>query len=91
MPKFMDHHPKMTQMSPASMQEGMKMLERLKAEIVAGKADENGVRPLNVLMGSNGESWCLTEAANTDAVIKSHAAKGVKLGQNDIVEISTLV
>ena len=91
MPRFMDHHPKMPQMSPAQMAEGMKMMERMKADILAKKADENGVTPLNVLMGANGESWCLTEAANATSVIKAHAAKGVALTQNDIVEITTLI
>ena len=91
MPRFLDHHAKMSQMPREAMEQGKKMLEQMKADIKAKKADRFGVTPINVFIGANGESWCLTDAPNVDAVIKSHEAKGAKLSRNDVVEVTTLV
>ncbi len=92
MPKFMDHHPKGQQpMSPEAMQQGMQMMQQMRADIQAGKSDEFGVKPLNVFMGADGESWCLTEAPNAHAVVKAHGAKGAQLTAADVVEVTSLV
>lgn len=93
MPKFLDNHamPQPSQMTPEQMQQGMQMMQQMKEDIVAGKPDQYGVKPLNVFMGANGHAWCLTEAADADAVIKAHAVRGVGLTQDDITEVSSLV
>jgi len=92
MPKFLDHHPKMdmSKMSPQAIEQGKQMLEQIGKAIKAKKADSFGVTPNNVFMAANGESWCLTDAPNADAVIKSHQANGVKLSKSDIVEVNSL-
>lgn len=91
MPKFIDHHAKMPQLPPEAMQQQMQMMEQMKADIKAKRPDQFGVTPVNVLMGVNGESWCLTEAPNADAVIKAHQAKGAILNRSDVIEVSSLV
>jgi len=83
-PKFLDHHAKMPELPPGAMQQ-------MQADIQGKKADQLGVTPLNVFMGTTGEAWCLTEAPNAGAVIKGHAAMGVSLAPADIVEVNTLV
>ncbi len=90
MPRFLDHHAKMPAMPPEAVEQGKKMLEQMKSDIKARKADQFNVTPVNVFMGANGESWCLTDAPNADAVIKAHAAKGSKLSLSDIVEVTSL-
>ncbi|MBI2907518.1 MAG: hypothetical protein HYX92_07695 [Chloroflexi bacterium] len=90
MPRFLDHHP-MPQVSPQMMQQQMQMMEQMKADIKAHRADPNGVVPVNVFMGANGEAWCLSEAASADAVVKAHASHGVTLSAKDVVEVSSLV
>ena len=91
MPMFFDHHGRMPPMSPEAMSQGMKMLDQMKEDIKTKKKDKFGVTPINVYMGVNGESWCLTEAPSADAVIKSHEAKGAKLTLKDITQVSLLV
>ena len=91
MPKFLDHHGKMPPMSPEMMQQGQQMMQQLAGAIKAKQADKFGVTPINVFMGVNGESWCMTEAPNAEAIIKSHAANGATLTKADIVEINSLV
>lgn len=91
MPKFIDHHGKMPQMPPEAVQQGMQMLQQMKADIQAGKVNEFGVKPLNVYLGPEGESWCVTEAPNAEAVIRAHAAVGAQLSASDIVEVNSLV
>lgn len=91
MPRFLDHHDKMPPMPPEAMEQGKKMMEQMKADIKAKKADKFGVTPVNVFMGANGETWCLTDGPNADAVIKAHEAKGAKLTKKDIVEVTPLV
>ncbi|MBI4330324.1 MAG: DUF4242 domain-containing protein [Chloroflexi bacterium] len=83
MPKFLDHHAKMPQMPPEHM-------AQMKTNVQGKKADKFGVTPLNVIMGTNGEAWCLSEAPNAEAVIKAHEAVGAKLSRSDIVEVNTL-
>lgn len=82
MPKFMDHHP-MPNLPPEAMQQ-------MKAAIEGHKADPLGVTPLNVFAGVDGSAFCYTEAANADAVIKSHAAMGVTLERSQITEVNSL-
>ena len=91
MAKFIDYHAPMGQMSPEAMEKGTQMLQQMAKDIKAKKADRFGVTPINVFMGTTGESWCLTEAPNVDAVLKSHEANGAKLSRKDVVEVTPLV
>lgn len=75
MPKFMDHHPKAGPMPPEAMQQGMQMMQQMRADIQAGKADQFGVKPFNVFVGADGEAFCLTEAPNVEAVIRAHRSR----------------
>ena len=83
MPKFIDHHP-MPQMPPEAM-------KQMKAMAEARQADPNGVIPLNVFVGADGTAFCYSEAANAEAVIKSHAAVGFKLDPSQITEVKSLL
>ncbi len=82
MPKFIDHHP-MPNLPPEVMQQMKSMAE-------AGQCDPNGVTPHNVFVGVDGMAYCYTEAANAEAVIKSHAGMGVKLDPGQITEVQAL-
>jgi len=79
MPTFLDHHA-MPEPSP-EMREGM--ASRLRA----GTADEHGVTGLNVYV-ADGEAYCLTEAPDADAVVRSHDAMGILIRREDVVEVS---
>jgi hypothetical protein len=83
MPKFIDHHP-MSELAPEAK---AGIAERIKA----GEPDENGVRGLNVFIGKNGESFCLSEAPSAEAVKKAHEAFGFELSDSDIVEVESVV
>ena len=83
MPKYLDHH-KAVQLPP-------QVAEQIVAQIKSGKADANGIRPINDFMGTNGEAWCLVEAPNADVVHQIHESLGIKLDKGDIVEVTTLV
>lgn len=82
MPKYLDYHAKLPPMPPEAVAQMKSMV---------GKRDELGVTPLNVFMSGAGQAWCLTEAANADAVCKSHQAKGITLDTGDVYEVQTLV
>jgi hypothetical protein len=81
----------MEKMSPEAFKQGKQMLEQIRKGIQAKKADGFGVTVNNVFMGTNGESRCLTDAPNADAVVKSHGANGVRLSKADVVEVTPLV
>ena len=83
MPKFIDHHP-MSELAPEAK---ASIAEKLKA----GEPDEHGVRGLNVFIGKNGESFCLSEAPSADAVKKAHEALGFEISERDIVEVESVV
>lgn len=81
----------MPPLPPEAMKQQAERLQQIQAAIKAKRADSFGVTVTNVLMGTNGEAWCLTEAPNAEAVIKSHAANGVQLQRSELVEINPLV
>ena len=83
MPKYLDHH-KAVELPPA-------VAQQILAQIKSGKADENGIRPINDFIGKNGEGWCLTEAPNAEVVHKLHEGLGIKMSPGDVVEVETLV
>jgi hypothetical protein len=59
--------------------------------IKSGEADENGVKGLNVFLGSDGTAYCLSEAPDAEAVVKAHAAVGFELRSADVVEVRSVV
>jgi hypothetical protein len=86
MAKFLDHH-KM----PAMTAEKQKaMASQLKSMIESKKPDSAGVTFLNVFMAS-GEAWGYSEAPNAEAIVKSHAAMGIKIKTSDVVEVKSIV
>ncbi len=82
MTKFIDHH-QMPQLP-------LEAILQLKQAAENGQADPNGVIPHNVFVGKDGTAYCYTEAANAEAVIKSHAAQGVTLDPSQITEVNSL-
>lgn len=84
MPKFIDYHARMPQLPP-------QVVQQMVGAIKSGKADEFGVKPLNAIIGSGGDGWCLAEAPNADAVCRSHEAKGIALSKGEVKEVQTLV
>jgi Nickel responsive protein SCO4226-like len=82
MPTFLDHHA-MPEPSP-EMREGM--ASRLRA----GAADEHGVTGLNVYL-ADGAAYCVTEAPDADAVVRSHEAVGVSIRREDVVEVRPVI
>jgi hypothetical protein len=84
MPKFLDHHATMPELAP-EMQEGI--AERIKR----GQPDEHGVRGLNVFLTTDGEAYCLSEAPDADAVLKSHEAVGLRIRREDVQEVESVV
>lgn len=83
MPKFIDHH-EMSELAPEAR---AGIAEKLRA----GEADEHGVRGINVFLGKNGESYCLSEAPSAEAVKKAHEALGFSISDRDIVEVESVV
>ena len=81
MPKFMDHHP-MPAVSP-------EMAAQIQASIASGRVDQFGVKGLSVFMGE-GEAWCVSEAADVDAVCKSHEALGIKLERGQVAQVQSI-
>ena len=83
MPKFIDHH-EMREMAP-------EMAEGIAERIKAGQPDEYGVKGLNVFVGKDGTAYCLSEAPDADAVVKTHEAFGLSLSRSDVVEVESVV
>ena len=83
MPRFLDHHP-MPNLPPGAM-------DALKSRAEHGEADEFGVTPKNVYAATNGNAYCVSDAADAQAVIDAHAAMGVTITAADIDQVSSLV
>ena len=83
MPNFMDHHPMPAQMPP-------EMAAQIKSNVQAGKKDQFGVKPINMLMGE-GEGWCLTEAPSAQAVMDSHGAMGITVAKGEVKKITPVM
>lgn len=65
-------------------------IEGYRGVIKAGKADEFGVKPLNLYYNNEeGRLFCLTEAPTSDAVLKSHKKMGVTCDQ--VLSVKTIV
>jgi hypothetical protein len=78
MPQFMDYH------------DDLKLPKEAVAQITQDakehKADEFGVRQVELFHNSDGKVYCLLEAPNADAVRSHHASLGVPCG--DVHEVS---
>ncbi len=86
MPKYIDHHV----MPPMSAKQMNALLDQLRADVKANKADKFGVTYINTYMAP-GEAFGLSDAPNAEAVVKSHEAMGIKLKASDVVEVTPLV
>ncbi|MGO9560633.1 MAG: nickel-binding protein [Acidimicrobiales bacterium] len=81
MPNFMDFHDDLKLPSEA--------IEQIRQDTKAAKADEFGVRQIELFHNTEGKVYCLLEAPDADAVRSHHAALGVPCG--DVHEVSGLL
>jgi hypothetical protein len=84
MPKFLDHHG-MGPNLPLEAKEG------IADQIKAGTADQFGVKGLNVFLTTDGEAYCLSDAPDADAVVKSHEALGFPIRRENVVQVESVV
>jgi hypothetical protein len=82
MPRYVDRHPTNPNMPPELVAE---IMERLRS----GQPDKFGEKGLNVFIGAE-ETYCYTEAPSPEAVRMSHAALGITLGREDVIEVQVL-
>jgi hypothetical protein len=84
MPKFLDHHG----MGPSLPPEAKAGIAE---QIKAGQADQFGVTGLNVFLTPDGEAYCLSDAPDADAVVRSREALGFPIQRADVVEVESVV
>jgi hypothetical protein len=82
MPRFIDHHPTNPNLPP-------ELVTLIRQRLQSGERDEFGERGINVFIGAE-QTYCYTEAPNAEAVRRSHAALGIILGPEAIVEVQVL-
>jgi len=73
MPKFMDFHPDLKLPKEA--------VDQIAADTKASKADQFGVRQVELFHNEHGQVYCLLEAPDAEAVRKHHEALGVPCGE----------
>ena len=85
MPQFLDHH-KSSGPPPAEM------IQQATAAIKSGGQTDpaTGVKGLAWIYNDN-EQWCITEAADAQAIHKYHEGMGVILGPGDVTEINVVL
>jgi hypothetical protein len=81
MPKFMDFHDDLKLPADA--------VKQITQDTKDGKADEFGVRQVELFHNADGKVYCLLEAPDAEAVRSHHAALGVPCG--DVHEVSGLL
>jgi hypothetical protein len=81
MPRFMDYHDDLKLPDEA--------IQQITQDTKDGKADQFGVRQVELFHNSEGNVYCLLEAPDADAVRNHHAALGVPCG--DVHEVSGLL
>jgi len=81
MPKFMDYHD--------HLQLPAEAIEQITIDTKNAKADEFGVRQVELFHNPDGQVYCLLEAPDADAVRKHHEAIGVPCG--DVHEVESLL
>jgi hypothetical protein len=81
MPQFMDFHGDLKLPDEA--------IQQIAKDTKDEKADEFGVRQVELFHNPDGKVYCLLEAPDAEAVRKHHAALGVPCG--DVHEVSGLL
>jgi hypothetical protein len=81
MPKFMDYHD--------HLQLPAEAIEQITVDTKTAKADEFGVRQVELFHNPDGKVYCLLEAPDADAVRKHHEAIGVACGE--VHEVQSLL
>ena len=81
MPTFMDYHDDLKLPGEA--------VEQIAQDTREGKADQFGVRQIELYHNSEGKVYCLLEAPDAEAVRQHHAALGVPCGE--VHEVETLL
>ena len=81
MPKFMDYH--------EHLQLPTEAIEQITKDTKNAKADEFGVRQVELFHNPDGQVYCLLDAPDADAVRKHHEAIGVPCG--DVHEVESLL
>ena len=81
MPTYMDFHDDLKLPGEA--------IEQITQDTRDEKADEFGVRQVELFHNPDGKVYCLLEAPDADAVRKHHEALGVPCG--DVHEVSSLL
>ncbi|MDQ4102938.1 MAG: hypothetical protein M3186_04240 [Actinomycetota bacterium] len=84
MAQFLDHHPT----AHATLTE--ESVEQLRNHIRAETPDDFGVKLLSVYVAVNGEGYCVSEAPNAEAVVKSHELMGYLIETTDVIEVASL-
>jgi hypothetical protein len=72
MPQFMDFHPDLKLPTEA--------IEQIQQDAKARKADDFGVRQIELYHNADGAVYCLLEAPDEESVRKHHAALDVPCG-----------
>ena len=81
MPRYMDFHQDLKLPAEA--------IEQIAEDTRNAKADQFGVRQVELFHNPDGKVYCLLEAPDADAVRKHHAALDVPCG--DVHEVSQLL
>jgi hypothetical protein len=81
MPRFMDFHDDLKLPTEA--------ITQITEETKEGKADQFGVRQIELYHNPDGKVYCLLEAPDADAVRRHHEAIGVPCG--DVHEVRGLL
>jgi hypothetical protein len=81
MPRFMDYHDDLKLPEDA--------IDQITRDTKAGKADEFGVRQVELFHNPDGKVYCLLEAPDAEAVRQHHEALGVPCGE--VHEVDSLL
>ena len=81
MPRFMDYHDDLKLPAEA--------IEQITNETVEGKADQFGVRQIELYHNPDGKVYCLLDAPDADSVRRHHEALGLTCG--DVHEVEGLL
>jgi hypothetical protein len=65
-------------------------VEAMRTQMKAEAPDDFGVRLLSAFMAVNGQGYCISEAPDPEAVVKSHEAKGYLIDAMDVVQVTSL-
>jgi hypothetical protein len=79
-PRFMDFH--------ADLKLSAEAISQIADDILEGRADQFGVRQLNLYSGAEGAVYCLLEGPDEGAIRQHHAALGVGCG--DVHQVDSL-